>query len=186
MIDYPKGKITLFFILLLIIYQYWDQLCSLFCMLKWEQSIMKLYNCSGICMEKLIVNNDILIVDETLPIRLFDLVVFTSENALFCHRCIFITKNRIVEYGENAKLPNVIDKGAVLGRCVGIFRGNKQYRFGPFSFKYYIYILKIAIFKFIWFRVIGLSNHNTKKYIKRLNKIKCGLTVMQQQYLIPV
>ena len=137
-------------------------------------------------MEKLIVNNDILIVDETLPIRLFDLVVFTSENALFCHRCIFITKNRIVEYGENAKLPNIIEKRAVMGRCVGIVRGNKRYEFGHFSLKYFICLLRIVIFKFIWFRVIGLNNRNTKQYIKRLNKIKSGLNVMQQRHLIPI
>ena len=135
-------------------------------------------------MEKLILNNDVLIVDESLPIRLFDLVVFTSENSLFCHRCIFITKNRIVEYGENAKLPKVINKKDVLGRCIGIFRGNKRYRFGRFSLMYYINILKLVAFKFIWFRVIGLNKYNTKQYIKRLNRIKCSLNTMQQHYLI--
>lgn len=143
---------------------------------------MKMIKCHGISMEKLLQNNDIIILNETHNIKVFDIIVFYYKGNLFCHRCIFKLGNYVLEFGENSKLPNWIHINCILGNCIGIIRKNSYYKFNKFTLKYYLFLLLILIFKFFSFQ-IHLFRGNL--YIKIYNCLYKRLKKFQFEYLIP-
>ncbi len=144
---------------------------------------MKLYKCHGISMEGLIKPKDIIIVEKIRNYHLFDILVFKNHGILFCHRCVWLGKKRILEYGENAKLPSFVSKEDIIGKAIGVIRDGKTYKFGKFSLKYLFYIYAIIIYKFIWFKIIHINNNNHKTYIHMLQKIQKKINNCQMAYI---
>lgn len=142
---------------------------------------MKMIKCYGISMEELLQNNDILILNETRNIKIFDIIVFHYKDSLFCHRCIFKFGNHVLEFGENSKLPNWIHINCILGNCIGIIRKNSYFKFNKFDLKYYLFLLLILTFKIFSFQ-IHLFRGNL--YVKIYNRLYNHLKNFQSQYLI--
>jgi hypothetical protein len=133
-------------------------------------------------MDKLIRANDIIVVDESVSFKAFDVIVFYYNDVLFCHRCMLNFKHRAIEFGENSKSPKWISKEKMVGRCIGIIRDHVFYKWGDFSRQYYALLWMILVLKVLFFKLHLIYGGHYAKIISKLNS---RLWIHQCNYLLP-